>query len=120
MPPRTVRIAEEEDDISLDVAAYIALGEHEMRRDIAGWIVRIFGWTNGFVLVFLIVLAIIDCYFLGKIGSDYARQRMINNGVVKTLIGATTVQLGAMMLAITGYLFPRQRVGGFFGRLFVR
>ena len=34
--------------------------------------------------------------------------RLINSNVVMTLLGATTVQVGTIMVSISAYLFPKK------------
>jgi hypothetical protein len=42
-------------------------------------------------------------------GYQQPTERVIDQGVVKTPVGATAVQIGFIMLAIAGNLFPRTR-----------
>ncbi len=107
----------------LPVARFIAEGELEIhrgdliiRQDAAKQILRIFSITNITVLGFLILLFAADVWLVYT-GSEPATARIIDRGVVKTLIGATVVQVGTIMLAMSRYLFPRsERQGIFFQR----
>lgn len=54
----------------------------------------------------VLMLVIIDVALVAS-GRETAADRVIDRGVVKTLVGATAVQVGVIMLAIAGNLFPR-------------
>jgi hypothetical protein len=56
-------------------------------------------WTLVMVLVGL------DVVLVAK-GIERPSDRIVDQGVVKTLVGATVVQVGVIMLTISKYLFP--------------
>lgn len=121
-PREVVRLADEERDIPADLTRIIAEGELEIHRGdlvirqaAADRLLRIFAITNITVLVFLILVFIAD---VGLVATDHApaTARIIDRGVVKTLIGATVVQVGTLMLAMARYLFPRTERQGLFFR----
>ncbi len=85
-------------------AAQLALGDHEMRRDLARGILKIFVVGNAAVWVLVVVLVVIDVVTLGD-GIAKPNERIIDQGVVKTLVGATTVQVGIIMAVIARSLF---------------
>lgn len=117
--PDVVRLADEERDIPEDIARIVALGDLKIRRQAAPQVLRIFYTTNLAVLLLLFVLFLADVILLAT-GVETARDRIIDHGVIKTLIGATVVQTGAIMITMTRYLFPRAAQPGFFRRLFGR
>ena len=41
-------------------------------------------------------------------GFQNADQRLIDSGVIKVLIGATVVEVGALMVIIANWLFPKR------------
>jgi len=41
-------------------------------------------------------------------GLQNADQRLIDSGVIKVLIGATVVEVGALMVIIANWLFPKR------------
>jgi len=106
-PPTTERVlGRNESGVSFYVTDAIALGEHEMRRDVAAHILRIFRISNLVVLGAVAVVLVSD-WALIALGLQKPTERVIDAGVVKTLIGATTVQVGIIMISISAYLFPR-------------
>jgi hypothetical protein len=134
-----IRLSDEERDLPADLLRTIAEGELEIhrgdlaiRREAADRLLLIFTITNITVLAFLIIVFVADVVLVVT-GSEAATARIIDRGVVKTLIGATVVQVGTLMIAMARYLFPRterqglffrppanQQRQGFFARLFRR
>ena len=51
-----------------------------------------------------------DVYFTRQnlIGAD---DRIVTENVLMALLGATTVQVGTIMVSISAYLFPRRQTG---------
>jgi len=105
-PPEKRSPTRGETEVSLYVAETIALGEHEMRRDVAAHILRIFRISN-FVVLSAVAVVLVSDWALIALGLQKPTERVIDAGVVKTLIGATTVQVGIIMISISAYLFPR-------------
>ncbi len=75
-----------------------------MRRDLAKGILRAFIVGNAAVWVLISVLVVIDVIMVTR-GYATAGQRIVDQGVVKTLVGATTVQVGVIMVVIARSLF---------------
>lgn len=92
-----------ERDIS--VQDRVALGELSLRQEAARKILIIFLAANVLVLTGLAVCFAFDVALLRQtlIKPD---ERLVTTEVVMTVIGATTVQLGAIMYTIARYLFP--------------
>src|SRR4051812_736204 len=77
-----------------DIAEHILLGEHNLRRETADRIVKIFIRINAVMLAVVLIMLITDVWLIRE-GLVKPEQRLIDSGVLKVLIGATTVQLGA-------------------------
>ncbi len=92
----------------LSVDDTIALAELQLRVDTAKSILKLFGIANVFVLVFVVVLMIADWFVLVLDSAAVPGDRLINSNVVMTLLGATTVQVGTIMVSISAYLFPKK------------
>jgi hypothetical protein len=88
------------------VADRLALGEHEMRRELARGITRAFVVGNLAVWLLVAGLAAIDVYLLVH-GMQKPDERIIDRSVIKTLVGATSVQVGLILVAIAANLFPK-------------
>lgn len=89
----------------------IALRELQLRINTAERILKLFTIANGFVLAFLVVLLLADWILIGK-GVATVDQRVVDREVLMALLGATTVQVGAIMFSISAYLFPKKQDGG--------
>jgi hypothetical protein len=89
----------------VSVADQVTLRTQDLREWVANNIVPALLWANGVVLGAVAVLAVVDEFniALNWIGPD---ARIINAQVIMTLLGATTVQVGAITFAIARYLFP--------------
>jgi hypothetical protein len=79
------------------------------------WMARSFVWTligtNGLTLLGLGVLVYLDQRNIAQ-SIIAPADRIVNNQVIITLLGATTVQVGAITAIIARYLFPgRSRDG---------
>ena len=86
-------------------ADQVALGDLAIRQTFARSVVALFIGSNIFVLTGLGVVFWQDCLQLAahQIGPA---QRVIDGRVVMTLLGATTVQLGAVIFTIARAIFP--------------
>jgi hypothetical protein len=115
-PQRSVPLSEVESSISSDVLEQIALGEHDMRKEMAARIQDIFWYSNIFVVGAVAAAWIADLILLWS-GLEKPVDRVVDQGVIKTLIGATTVQVGIIMATIAAYLFPKRQSRGFLDRL---
>ena len=105
-----IRISASEQVVDTGTLARIALGEHEMRRDLASGILRAFVVGNSAVWIIVIMLVAVDVILITT-GNQAARDRVIDRSVIKVLVGATAVQVGLIMVAIAGNLFPKVRAG---------
>ncbi|SFN41655.1 hypothetical protein SAMN05216386_0891 [Nitrosospira briensis] len=87
----------------------IALGDLEIRKQFASKIVWLFIGSNIFVMIALGTGFWSDYSQLASriITQDH---RIIDNKVIMTLLGATTVQLGAVIYTMTQAIFPTQSV----------
>jgi hypothetical protein len=84
----------------------IELETHTLRLYMAGSTLIVFVLINGVVLYGLHEALIFDFSMLQKGVAGY--ERFINTGVISSLLGATTIQLGAIMFVITKFFFPER------------
>ena len=82
----------------------IEIQTHNLRRWMAFITVAAFVSVNGVVLWGLDLALHFDFVMLAAKTPHY--DRFISSSVIMSLLGATTVQLGAIMFAITKFLFP--------------
>jgi hypothetical protein len=82
------------------------LQESELRRVIASNIITTFCWINGAVFLFILLVFISDAYFIAK-GILPSSDRSIDSKVIISMIGATTIQLGAIAFSLSQWLFPK-------------
>jgi hypothetical protein len=94
----------------LSVADQIALGDHEIRRRFAFYIIGLFVGANVFVMIGLGVAFWQDCVQMAA-KLIKPSDRIIDSKVAMTLLGATTVQLGTVIYTITNAIFPAPKVG---------
>ena len=104
-PPETIDLGAESQDI--DVNTHIALEELELRKKTVKDVVDLFKKANFWVLAVTVGAVIADYVFIGT-GLIEEENRLISEKVVMTLIGATTLQVGAIMISISTYLFPKK------------
>jgi hypothetical protein len=112
----TVSLAIQEEFFGLFVARtldeHIRHGEHDLRERIAKKTLRIFLRANLYMLAALGAVFVVDTALLafGFQSADQrlADQRLIDSGVIKVLIGATVVEVGALMVIIANGLFPKR------------
>jgi hypothetical protein len=93
-----------ERDVDVATAVQIVRGEHEMRRDLARGILKIFVVGKAALWVLVVALVVIDVVTIAD-GLAKPNERIIGQSVVETLIGATTVQVGIIMAVIARSLF---------------
>ena len=91
--------------IAKDIGEHILLDEHNLRRETADRIIGLFIKLNAATLAAFFLLFFFDIWLI-KSGSEKPAERLIDGSVVKMLIGATTVQLGAAVALVIAYLFP--------------
>lgn len=83
---------------SVDEAVQVS--DASLRVDMAKKLIQLFIFTNVAVLLLVVGIFVVDT--LRNSGTI-----IITSQVVMTLISATTVQLGAIMLSVSSYLFPK-------------
>ena len=91
------------------VADKVALGDLDIRKRFARDIIALFIATNIFVMIGLGFAFWQDCAQLAAHRISPA-DRIIDGKVVMALLGATTVQLGAVIYTITRAVFPTTTV----------
>jgi hypothetical protein len=103
--PRVVSLDGRAAQEGVSVADQVALRTQDLREWVADNVVPAFLWANGVVLTAVGVLAVVDEV---NIAVDWIApaDRIINSQVIMVLLGATTVQLGAIAALIARYLFP--------------
>lgn len=77
----------------------------EVRRKLVDDMISLFRKTNLFVICATGIIAIIE-YILIYFNVIAPHDRIITENVILAFIGATVVQLGAIMVVIFKYLFP--------------
>jgi hypothetical protein len=89
----------------VSVADQVALRTQDLREWVADKIVPAFLKANGVVLTAVGVLAVLDEINI-VVNWIAPADRIINAQVIMALLGATTVQIGALAVIIARYLFP--------------
>jgi hypothetical protein len=97
--------AEEKTFVSAD--DQVALGDLAIRKSFARNIIWLFTGVNVIVLIGVGLIFNADCQQISARQIAPA-QRIISSHVVMALIGATTVQLGTVVLTIAQAIFPRR------------
>ena len=87
------------------VRQQVIQGNLNMRQRMARGVGWTFGIANGVTLLGVAVLAGLDQWNMVHRAFTTA-DRIVDQKVVMTLIGATTVQVGAISFVIARYLFP--------------
>jgi hypothetical protein len=90
--------------VSIPTRERIALETHWLRLIVAGVMMFTFVLLNLLVLWGVYEALQFDFKMISTQTPDY--ERFVNTTVISSLLGATTVQLGAAMFAITKFLFP--------------
>ncbi len=106
-PPAPEEIGERSPPTPPSVDDQIKLDEMALRKDTAARIVGMFTTANAFILLATTVIFMFDVHLMAFHGLK-AEDRLINRDILMALIGATTVQLGVIMVAIARYLFPNK------------
>jgi hypothetical protein len=100
-----VSLAQEAEREGLSVADRVTLRDADLREWMANRVVPAFLKANGWTLIVLAVLVALDEVNL-VLHLVPAGERIVSEKVIMALLGATTVQVGAIALAIARYLFP--------------
>ena len=82
----------------------IALETHRLRIGVAAATLLTFCGVNAFVLYGVYLALTFDFMMLSAHTEPY--ERFVNTTVISSILGATTIQLGAIMFAIAKFLFP--------------
>lgn len=107
----SVSLEKEAERFGLSVDDQIKLGDQDLRK----WM------TVGFVLAVIVgdVITLGALAWLGHLDQINIEHKLISPGervitehVIMSLLGATTVQVGAIAAIIARYLFPRRSGGG--------
>lgn len=98
----------EEFESKLTVRDQLDLAELKLRSEIAQKIIAEFIRANYAILLFLLIIFAIESLFL-LFEKLQPNGRIINASVITTLIGATTVQFGAIALLVSQWLFPKNK-----------
>ena len=77
-----------------------------LRKKLASSIMSTFLWINGTVLLLIVGMYVADCIFLSN-GVIKSSERVIGANVIMSIVGATTIQLGAIAASLSRWLFPK-------------
>ena len=89
----------------------VKLGDLELRKEVARKVVALFILANLFVLAFLGIIFAYDVILI-RHGFIMPGDRLITSELLMTLVGATAVQVGTIMVSISIYLFPKPASAG--------
>jgi hypothetical protein len=112
MPPARAGTARArlEENISLEeVASAFSIEQEEwlLRKEVTQKIIRSFIVVNIAVLLMIIVMFGVDTILIGY-GVEKSIDRLITEKILMSVIGATTVQFGAIAVSISTWLFKRK------------
>lgn len=82
--------------------------EGQLRDDIAKKITKAFIIVNLGVLILVLLGAILDHWFIAN-QLIKGTERLVTTPLLMSVVGATTVQLGAVALAMSNWLFPKSK-----------
>ena len=106
---QVVSLEQEAERVGASVADLIALDEMRLRRQVAEQVMKVFARANGVILAALAVLAVVDQVDIAW-HVIMPGDRIMTEHVIMTLLGATTVQVGAIAVIVARYLFPGRSV----------
>ena len=95
-----------DDDEASGLIKQIAREEHELRQATAKEIISLFKISNIIVLSVIGFLFFIDILLVYS-GKATIQERIITSEIIIALVGATTVQLGAVMYTYSQYIFNK-------------
>lgn len=104
-PPKITSVQEHLLVEELRIKDENAEAERQLRKSAADRVINIFLVSNLAILAAVILASACDYLLIFK-GTLHSDDRLISGKVIMALIGATTVQLGTVMLTIYRYLFP--------------
>ena len=92
-------------EASLSVRDLVYLKESELREDIAKKLTKAFVIVNLGVLSLVLLATILDHWFIAH---QYVKgaERLVTTPLLISIVGATTVQLGTIVFAMSNWLFP--------------
>ena len=94
----------------VSVADRIALADAGLRKFVVTVVVVAFLAVNGIVLLGIWLAYLKDVDLLAAAGSNFKpSDRLVTTNLVMTIVGATTVQLGGLIVLIGKYLFPASK-----------
>lgn len=94
--------------IEMSVQDRLLITESSLRNELARKIIKTFVAVNSAVLLLIIAFGVSDAVLvINKIIN--ANERLITTQVLLTVIGATTVQLGAIAVTLSNWLFPKTK-----------
>ena len=91
----------------LSFREHLDLQEWDLRKNLAKSIMNTFLWINGVVLILVIAIYIVDSMFLAN-KIIQSNERIIETKVIVSIIAATTIQLGAITVSLSRWLFPKE------------
>jgi hypothetical protein len=100
-----ISLEKEAQRVGASVDDQIKLGDYELRKWMATRIVWTFVGGNIIAVIVVGALAGLDQFNIGY-SLIAPADRIIDRQVIMTLLGATTVQVGAIAVIIAQYLFP--------------
>jgi hypothetical protein len=89
----------------ISVADQITLRDADLREWMANRVIPAFLWANGLTLAAIGILVILDEINIAR-HLIAPGDRIIGSQVIMSLLGATTVQVGAIAALIARHLFP--------------
>ena len=116
----TISLKEEEKNLGLhDIISLakeesklrIIESEQQLRELLIKRMIWLFSIANLFVFVALSICYYFDIRMMYE-DKMVAEERLISGQVIMTIVGATTVQLGTLIITAAGYLFPKKGKGG--------
>jgi|ERR1044072_4753183 hypothetical protein len=91
----------------LSVHERIDAEEWRLRRDIAKKIVSLFTAVNILVIVLIASIYVTETFFIVR-GFLRHDEKIVNSQVIVAIVGATTIQLGAIAWTLSRWLFGRK------------
>ena len=93
--------------VEMSVQDRLRIGESTLRNELARKIIRTFVAVNSAVLLLIIAFGVSDTILVVHkfVGPN---ERLITTQILLAIIGATTVQLGAIAITLSNWLFPKQ------------
>ena len=92
---------------NITVRERLDIEEWELRKTITTSIMNRFVTVNVSVLIIIAIIYIIDLFYIFHKVITPA-DRVITSNIIIAIIGATTVQFGAIAFAISQWLFPKK------------